>query len=63
MHDTPTASMKRDQDDWRGESDHRTLTDAAAIGSDPQRMRGVAKHHRKVQKGLKRVGAMIQRPR
>lgn len=36
--------------DWRSESDHRTLMDAAEIQADDKRMTGVKKHHRKVMK-------------
>ena len=43
--------------DYRGESDHRTLTEAADIQQDKSRMAGVKKHHRKVKKGM----ALVQR--
>jgi hypothetical protein len=36
--------------DWRSESDHRTMLDAAQIQSDPDRMSGVKKHHKKQMK-------------
>jgi hypothetical protein len=48
--------MKSDAD-YRSESDHRTLTDAAEIQSDPSRMKGVAKHHKQVKKKV----ALVQR--
>lgn len=50
----PAPSM---ESDWRGESDHRTMSDAAEIQQDPKRMAGVRKHHRKVKKSM----SMVQR--
>ena len=41
--------------DYRSESDHRTLMDAADINSDKDRMRGVRKHHRKMNKKMSLV--------
>lgn len=43
--------------DYRAESDHRTISDAAEIQSDKGRMAGVKKHHRKVVK----KAALVQR--
>lgn len=40
------AGMKSD-DDYRAESDHRALSEAAEIQGDKKRMSGVAKHHKK----------------
>lgn len=54
-----TAKLSKQEQDYRAEDDHRTLTRAAEIGGDPDRMKGVAKHHRKTQRGLARVGRMI----
>lgn len=55
-----TASkMSKQEQDYRAEDDHRTLQRAAEIGGDPDRMKGVQKHHRKVKRGLSRVGRMI----
>lgn len=44
----PMAS--KSEDDYRMESDHRTMSDAAEIANDKQRMAGVRKHHKKVTK-------------
>lgn len=46
-------------DPWQAEDDHRTLSRAAEVQADPQRMKGVAKHHRKVKKQLSSVGRVI----
>jgi hypothetical protein len=54
-----TKQAKQRELDYRAEDDHRTLTRAAEIAGDSDRMKGVAKHHRKTQKGLSRVGRMI----
>ncbi len=35
------------EDDWRAEDDHRTLSRAEEVRSDPKRMAGVKAHHRK----------------
>ncbi len=43
-------SVEKSERDWRAESDHRTLGEAAAIQSDPARMKGAQQHHRKVSK-------------
>lgn len=56
----PSKSMKAEQDSWRAEDDHRTLTRAAEISADTSRMKGVQKHHRKVQKRLQKVGSLIR---
>lgn len=57
-----SPAMAKQEQDYRAEDDHRTLTRAAEISGDQSRMKGVQKHHRKMQKGLKKVGSMI-RPR
>lgn len=46
---------------WQAEDDHRTLTRAAEVTNDPQRMKGVAEHHAKVKKDLAQVGRRIGR--
>ena len=38
--------MKSD-DDYRSESDHRTLSEAAEIQGDRKRMKGVMRHHKR----------------
>jgi hypothetical protein len=45
-----TSCKEPDQDDWRGESDYRTMSDANEIQSDKSRMAGVKKHHKKTMK-------------
>ena len=50
---------KSGPDPWQAEDDHRTLTRAAEVQSDPARMKGVAKHHRKMKKQLASVGRTI----
>jgi len=47
----------KSEDDYRCESDHRTLTEAAEIQADKGRMRGVKQHHRKTTKKM----ALVQR--
>ena len=49
--------MSKSDDDYRAESDHRTLMDAADIQSDKKRMVGVKKHHKKTMK----KAALVQR--
>lgn len=57
----PVAS--KSEQDWRCEEDHRTLERAEEVRSDPARMRGVARHHRKKMQEMKRVGTMLANPR
>jgi len=45
--------------DYRAESDHRTLRDAAEIQSDKARMAGAKKHHKKVTKQHSLVGRQL----
>jgi hypothetical protein len=49
----------KSEDDYRCESDHRTLTEAAEIQSDKKRMAGARKHHRKVMKKHSLVGRQL----
>ena len=51
--------MMKSDDDYRCESDHRTMTEAAEISSDKKRMAGVKKHHRKVKKQHSLVGRQL----
>jgi hypothetical protein len=46
-------------DPWQAEDDHRTLSRAAEVQADPARMKGVAKHHKKMKKQLASVGRSI----
>jgi len=50
---------KSGPDPWQSEDDHRTLTRAAEVTADPQRMKGVARHQTKIKKGLSQVGKLI----
>lgn len=59
MSSPSTASQKKSEDAWRAEDDHRTLSRAAEVQADPARMKGAAKHHQKVTRGLSKVGRMI----
>lgn len=54
---SPSASKQ--EQDYRGEDDHRTLTRAAEITGDQDRMKGVRKHHQKQTRALKKVGRAI----
>ncbi len=47
------------ENDYQCEDDHRTMTRAEEIRSDPKRMAGVRKHHRKTTRALKRVSRSI----
>lgn len=49
----------KSEDDWRGESDHRTMMEAAGIKSDPKRMAGVKRHHQKTKTALGKVGRTL----
>lgn len=42
-----------DDSKWRAEDDHRTLSRAAEIHSDPSRIAGVRKHHVEQTRNLK----------
>jgi hypothetical protein len=59
----PTAKEKKAMDkreyDYRCEDDHRTMSRAAEIEGDKDRMRGVREHHRKVTKAHARIGKRI----
>jgi hypothetical protein len=45
--------------EWRGEDDHRTLSRAAEITSDKSRMDGAKKHHMKQKRALGKVGTLF----
>lgn len=49
----------KSDDDYRAEDDHRTLTRAEEIRMDAARMKGVRKHHTRVNRSLTRVGRAI----
>lgn len=45
--------------DYRAQDDHRTLASAEEIKGSPERMKGVAKHHRKEKRKLAGVGRSL----
>lgn len=45
--------------DYQAESDHHTLSRAAEIHGDPDRMKNAHKHHKKQTKALDKVGSMF----
>ncbi len=55
----PMPSKSTAPDPYQAEDDHRTLSRAADIQEDAQRMAGVRKHQAKVSKSLTKVGRMI----
>lgn len=54
-----SCATSPDEAKWRAESDHRTLSEAATIQRDPDRMRGAAKHHAQVSKTHAAVGKAL----
>lgn len=56
-----SSPSQKSELDYRAEDDHRTLQRAAEIGGDPSRMQGVARHHKKLTRGMSKVGQMIGR--
>ena len=54
-----SADSKKREAEWRGEDDHRTMTRAAEIEGDKERMAGVRNHHRKVSVAHQRIGKRI----
>ena len=54
-----TSTAQKSEDDWKAESDHRTMMDAAEIRGDSHRMEGVKKHHLKKKAMLGKVGRSL----
>ena len=54
-----TKADKKREAESRAEDDHRTLTRAAEVQGDPERMRHVVRHHRKQTRALTRVGRSL----
>lgn len=52
-------SAKQRELEYRAEDDHRTLQRASEVSTDPERMKHVAKHHRKIKRQLASVGRTI----
>jgi len=63
MCDMPSSKMSADakkrEQDYRDEDDHRALTKAEEIRSDPKRMAGVLRHHRKNTRAVKRMARVV----
>lgn len=53
------AKMDEREKQYRAEDDHRTMTRMAEIEGDPERMKYVREHHRKMSAALGRVGKRI----
>jgi len=53
------ASPMKTEDDYRGESDHRSIQQAAEIMADKIRMKGVLRQHAKMQRGKALMSAML----
>jgi hypothetical protein len=47
------------EDNWRAESDHRTIQSAAEIMADQIRMRGVIRHQAKMKKAQTKMASML----
>lgn len=58
----PKAKMDKREQEWRAEEDHRTLTRAAEITDDEDRMKAVRTHHQKTTRALARTGQAILAP-
>lgn len=55
------AINSKSEDDYRAEDDHRTLMRAEEIRQDPGRIKGVARHQRKMTSALANVGRTLGR--
>ena len=51
--------LSKQENEWRGEDDHRTLSRAAEITADKTRMDGAKKHHLKQKRALGKVGSLF----
>lgn len=54
-----SAKDRKREADYQAEDDHRTLTRAEEVRSDPKRMSGVRKHHRKQTVALGRISRAL----
>lgn len=54
-----SAEAKKREMEYRAEDDHRTMSRAAEIEGDKERMAGVRAHHRKVSSAHARIGKRI----
>lgn len=64
MCDMPAKASKADQQrrqEYEDEEDHRTITRAEEVRSDPKRMAGVLRHHRKQKRAVARMGRVVGR--
>lgn len=55
----PTKKDRQREMESRAEDDHRTLTRAAEVQGDAERMKHVVRHHRKQTRALSRVGRAL----
>ena len=58
-HTNNGASLAAPENDWRAESDHRTLQSAAEIMADRIRMRGVVRQHAKMKRAQTKMSSMM----
>ena len=56
---TSMATPSKSEDDYRAESDHRTLREAEEVQRDPTRMKRVSVVHRKMMQDLATVGRKL----
>jgi hypothetical protein len=57
---SPSPAKPSAPDPWQAEEDHRTLSRSAEIQADPQRMRGVRKHHATKKRAMSKLGSMLK---
>lgn len=53
------AMMKKSENDYQAEDDHRTLQRAEEVRADAGRMKRVAVHHRKKMGEMSRIGSIL----
>ena len=56
----PSAKEQRQRQDSEDEDNHRQVMRAEEIRSDPSRMAGVLRHHRKQQKAVSRMNLSLR---
>lgn len=52
-------AVSTSDNDWRAESDHRTLMNACEIMADRLRMRGVMRHHEKTTRANSKMASIL----
>ena len=55
----PSKKERQREAEMRAEDDHRTLTRAAEVQGDTERMKHVVRHHKKQTRALNRVGRSL----